>query len=108
MSGPRILAAMSGGVDSSVAAALLVERGVEAVGVTMKLLPRAETGFGCCGSPADVDHAKRVCERLGIAHYTVDMADLFESKVIRPFVEAYLGGRTPNPCVECNRSVKFG
>jgi tRNA-specific 2-thiouridylase len=108
MTKPRILAAMSGGVDSSVAAALLVESGAEAVGVTMKLLARAETGFGCCGSPADVDDAKRVCEKLGIAHYVVDMAELFESKVIRPYVEAYLGGRTPNPCVECNRSVKFG
>ena len=72
---------MSGGVDSSVAAALLVERGVEAVGVTMKLLPRAETGFGCCGSPADVDDARRVCEKLGISHYVVDMAELFESKL---------------------------
>ena len=99
---------MSGGVDSSVAAALLVESGVEAIGVTMKLLSRAETGFGCCGSPTDVDDAKRVCERLGIAHYVADMAQLFESRVIRPYVEAYLGGRTPNPCVECNRSVKFG
>jgi tRNA-specific 2-thiouridylase len=104
----RVLAAMSGGVDSSVAAALLVESGVEAIGVTMKLLPRADTGFGCCGSPADVDDAKRVCEKLGIPHYTADMAELFESKVIRPYVEAYLGGLTPNPCVECNRSVKFG
>jgi tRNA-specific 2-thiouridylase len=99
---------MSGGVDSSVAAALLVASGVETIGVTMKLLPRAETGFGCCGSPADVDDAKRVCETLGIPHYTADMAEMFESKVIRPYVEAYLGGLTPNPCVECNRSVKFG
>jgi tRNA-uridine 2-sulfurtransferase len=99
---------MSGGVDSSVAAALLVESGVETIGVTMKLLSRAETGFGCCGSPADVDDAKRVCEKLGIAHYVADMAELFESKVIKPYVDAYLGGLTPNPCVECNRSVKFG
>jgi tRNA-specific 2-thiouridylase len=104
----RILAAMSGGVDSSVAAALLVESGVETVGVTMKLLARADTGFGCCGSPADVDDAKRVCEKLGIPHYTADMAEMFESKVIKPYVDAYLGGLTPNPCVECNRSVKFG
>jgi len=103
-----VLAAMSGGVDSSVAAALLVASGVETVGVTMKLLPRADSGFGCCGSPADVDDAKRVCEKIGIPHYTADMAELFESKVIRPYVEAYLAGRTPNPCVECNRSVKFG
>jgi tRNA-specific 2-thiouridylase len=108
MSRTRILAAMSGGVDSSVAAALAHERGDEVVGVTMKLLSRAETGFGCCGSPADVDDARRVCEKIGIAHYVVDMAELFESKVIRPFVESYLAGRTPNPCVECNRSVKFG
>jgi tRNA-specific 2-thiouridylase len=108
MSRTRVLAAMSGGVDSSVAAALLAERGDEVVGVTMKLLPRGETGFGCCGSPADVDDARRVCETLGVAHYVVDMAELFESKVIRPFVADYLGGRTPNPCVECNRSLKFG
>ncbi|MEK7384743.1 MAG: tRNA 2-thiouridine(34) synthase MnmA, partial [Elusimicrobiota bacterium] len=104
----RVLAAMSGGVDSSVAAALLVERGFEVVGVTMKLLPRAETGFGCCGSAVDVEDAKRVCDRLAIPHYTADMSDLFESKVIRPYVEAWLSARTPNPCVECNRVVKFG
>lgn len=104
----RVLVAMSGGVDSSVAAALVKESGAEAVGVTMKLLGRPETGFGCCGSPADVDDAKRVCERLGIVHYTVDMAKLFEDEVIRPFIAAYAAGRTPNPCVECNRKVKFG
>jgi tRNA-specific 2-thiouridylase len=104
----RVLVAMSGGVDSSVAAALVHERGDEAVGVTMKLLARAETGFGCCGSPADVDDAKRVAERIGIAHYVSDMAEIFASKVIRPYLDAYLGGTTPNPCVECNRSLKFG
>jgi len=104
----RVLVAMSGGVDSSVAAAMVHERGDEAVGVTMKLLARAETGFGCCGSPADVDDAKRVAERIGIAHYVSDMAEIFASKVIRPYLDAYLGGTTPNPCVECNRSLKFG
>ena len=108
MSRRRVLVAMSGGVDSSVAAALVHERGDEAVGVTMKLLARAETGFGCCGSPADVDDAKRVAERIGIAHYVSDMAEIFASKVIRPYLDAYLGGTTPNPCVECNRSLKFG
>lgn len=104
----RVLVAMSGGVDSSVAAALVKAGGAEAVGVTMKLLGRPETGFGCCGSPADVDDAKRVSEKLGISHYTVDMAQLFEDEVIRPFIQAYASGRTPNPCVECNRKVKFG
>ncbi len=104
----RVLVAMSGGVDSSVAAALVVERGDEAVGVTMKILARTETGFGCCGSPADVDDAKRVAEKLGMSHYVSDMAEIFESKVIRPYLDAYLGGSTPNPCVECNRSLKFG
>jgi len=104
----RILVAMSGGVDSSVAAALVSERGDEAVGVTMKLLARADTGFGCCGSPADVDDAKRVAESLGISHYVSDMAEIFASKVIRPYIDAYLSGTTPNPCVECNRSLKFG
>ena len=99
---------MSGGVDSSVAAALVRESGDEAVGVTMKLLAKADTGFGCCGSPADVDDAKRVAERLGISHYVSDMAEIFASKVIRPYLDAYLGGTTPNPCVECNRSLKFG
>lgn len=104
----RVLVAMSGGVDSSVAAAFVHERGDEAVGVTMKLLARGETGFGCCGSPADADDAKRVAERIGIAHYVSDMAGIFASKVIRPYLDAYLGGTTPNPCVECNRTLKFG
>jgi tRNA-uridine 2-sulfurtransferase len=92
----RVLVAMSGGQRGVHAAARVQRAGHEAVGVTMKLLGRAETGFGCCGSPADVDDAKRVCERLGIPHYTVDMARLFEDAVIRPFIESYLAGRTPN------------
>lgn len=108
MSRRRVLVAMSGGVDSSVAAALVRERGDEAVGVTMKILARTETGFGCCGSPADIDDARRVAERLGFSHYVSDMAEIFASKVIRPYLDAYLGGTTPNPCVECNRSLKFG
>lgn len=105
---PRVLVAMSGGVDSSVAAALTARVGHEAIGVTIKLLPKLDTGFGCCGSPVDVEDARRVCESLGIRHYVVDMADLFQERVIDPFVQGYLSGRTPNPCVECNRSVKFG
>lgn len=108
MEKPLAIAAMSGGVDSSVAAALALERGFRVAGVTLKLLERGESGFGCCGSPQDLADARRVCERLGIPHYVVDMSALFEDKVIRPFVEAYLSARTPNPCVECNRSVKIG
>ncbi|HVA65736.1 MAG TPA: tRNA 2-thiouridine(34) synthase MnmA [Elusimicrobiota bacterium] len=108
MSEKTALVAMSGGVDSSVAAALMAEAGWRTVGVTLKIMPGTPSGFGCCGSPADIDDAKRVCESLGLAHYTLNMADLFEDKVIKPFVEAYLNQRTPNPCVECNKSVKFG
>src|SRR5437879_4436462 len=104
----RVFVAMSGGVDSSVAAALTARAGHEAIGVTIKLLPKLETGFGCCGSPKDVEDARRVCETLGLRHYVVDMAALFEERVIEPFIETYLSGRTPNPCVECTRSVKFG
>ncbi|MBI5200813.1 MAG: tRNA 2-thiouridine(34) synthase MnmA [Elusimicrobia bacterium] len=99
---------MSGGVDSSVAAAILSEQGHEVIGVTMRLLPKLETGFGCCGSPRDVDDAKSVCMKIGIPHYVLDMAKLFDRSVIGPFVDDYAKGRTPNPCVECNRSVKFG
>ncbi|TBR22838.1 tRNA 2-thiouridine(34) synthase MnmA [bacterium] len=99
---------MSGGVDSSVAAALVAETGAEAVGVTLKLLSSAPTGYGCCGSPEDLSDAKRVCETLGISHYVVDMAEVFERDVVDLFVREYAALRTPNPCVECNRSVKFG
>lgn len=99
---------MSGGVDSSLAAALMAEQGWEAIGVTLKLMPREDTGFGCCGSPADISDAKRVCEALGIAHYTLNLSDIFEDKVIKPFIDSYLNAQTPNPCVECNRSLKFG
>lgn len=108
MSRRLAVVAMSGGVDSSVAAALMAERGFEVAGVTMKLLPRLETGFGCCGSPADIDDARRVADLLGIRHYVVDLSALFENSVIASFVRDYASARTPNPCVECNRSVKFG
>ena len=104
----RVVVAMSGGVDSSVAAALVAASGAEAFGVTLKLLPGSPTGFGCCGSPEDMADAKRVCATLGIPHYVVDLAEVFERDVIAPFVREYAAARTPNPCVECNRSVKFG
>ena len=100
----KAIVAMSGGVDSSLAAALMAEQGWQAVGVTLKLMPREDTGFGCCGSPADISDAKRVCEALGIAHYTLNLSDIFEDKVIKPFIDAYLNAQTPNPCVECTEA----
>lgn len=101
----RVLVAMSGGVDSSVAAALLRDKGHDVVGVTMKLWG-GESDTGCC-SVADVDDARRVADRLGIDHYTFGFADDFEANVVGPYVAAHAAGRTPNPCIECNRHLKF-
>jgi tRNA-specific 2-thiouridylase len=101
----RVLVAMSGGVDSSVAAALLRDEGPDVVGVTMKLWG-GESDTGCC-SVADVDDARRVADRLGIDHYTFGFADDFEADVVEPYVAAHAAGRTPNPCIECNRHLKF-
>jgi tRNA-uridine 2-sulfurtransferase len=97
---------MSGGVDSSVAAALLAEQGHDVVGVTLKLWGGASDS-GCC-SVADVDDARRVAEQLGLDHHTFDLVSEFEEKVVSPYVDAHADGRTPNPCVECNRHIKFG
>ncbi len=99
----RVVVAMSGGVDSSVAAALLVERGCEVIGITMQL---AGAGSRCC-SLADADDARRVAETLGIRFYVAAYGDLFRSEVMEPFADAYLSGRTPIPCVACNRRFKF-
>jgi len=105
----RVAVAMSGGVDSSVAAALLVEKGYRVFGVTMKLWCYAETqarAKSCC-SLAAIDDAKSVATKLGIPHYVIDFEECFESQVIRPFCLDYSQGRTPNPCVLCNTRVKF-
>jgi tRNA-specific 2-thiouridylase len=100
----RILVALSGGVDSSVAAALLVEQGFEVIGVTLRLVGGASR---CC-SLEDAEDARRVAARLGIRFYVADYAEAFRREVIEPFADAYLAGRTPVPCVACNRRFKFG
>ena len=102
----KVLVAMSGGVDSSVAAAILLEQGYEVEGAIMRLWTDESAG-SCCSSSA-VDDARAVAERLGIKFHVFECEDCFEQNVIQPFVNEYLNGRTPNPCVICNRTVKFG
>jgi len=103
-----VMIAMSGGVDSSVAAAVLKEQGYNVVGVTMLLWPEDVPGAeeGCCGSVHLAD-ARAVCRELGIRHYTLDLQKEFMSDVVQPFVETYMQGRTPNPCILCNEHLKF-
>jgi tRNA-specific 2-thiouridylase len=101
---------MSGGVDSSATAALLLEQGYDVVGITLKLWPqdcvnRAEDK--CCG-PQAVTDARAVCHKLGVPYYLIDEAAEFQSKVIQYFADEYKAGRTPNPCVMCNQNLKFG
>jgi len=107
--GDRVLVAMSGGVDSSVAAALLVEEGFEVVGVTMKTFCYSGTGDHgktCCGLDGITD-ARQVAHRLGIPHFVFDVEEDFNRDVIDDFVAEYAEGRTPNPCVRCNSNTKF-
>jgi tRNA-specific 2-thiouridylase len=100
-----VLVAMSGGVDSSVAAARLLDAGLEVVGVTLKLWG-GESDSGCC-SVADVEDARRVARKLGIEHHVFNFGDDFERHVVEPYVADHAAGRTPNPCIECNRHLKF-
>lgn len=105
--GRKVLTAMSGGVDSSVAAHLLVEAGYAVTGVTMRLGISREIDGDGYGRDA-VDDARMVCDNLGIAHHVVDFRDCLQREVIDRFLREYCGGRTPNPCVDCNRRLKFG
>ena len=104
----KVLAAMSGGVDSSIAAYLLKEQGYDVVGATMCLGVKTTEGeqAKCCG-PDAINDAKKVCQKLGIPHHIMDFADDLEEKVIKRFMDAYLSGNTPNPCINCNKYLKF-
>ncbi len=104
----RVLVAMSGGVDSSVAAAKLKQEGFDVVGVTLHLWDYPDDGSvkGRCCAPEDVHDARRVADKLGFKHFAFDRRELFEKEVVTPFVESYLKGETPSPCVRCNRGVK--
>lgn len=106
----KVIVAMSGGVDSAVACALLAREGHQVMGVTLHLADLSRVGLGvsrCC-SLDDVATARAVCELLGVPHYVVNMEDTFQREVLGLFVEGYLSGQTPSPCVRCNSRVKFG
>ena len=109
----RVLAAMSGGVDSSVMAALLQEQGYEVIGATMRLWEEGDdetafkkTGRTCCAL-SDVNDAKWVADILGIPHYTLNLKERFRTDVVQNFIDEYAAGRTPNPCINCNFNLKF-
>lgn len=106
----RVVAAMSGGVDSSVAAALLVEQGYEVIGLMMRLWGEPEADGGvhnrCC-SPDSMAQARRVAEQLDIPFYAIDTQQTFKSKIVDFFIDGYVSGVTPNPCVECNREIRW-
>ncbi len=107
--GTRVVVAMSGGVDSSVTAALLTELGYDVVGITLQLYDfgAATARPGACCAGQDIRDAKAVADRLGIPHYVLDYEDRFRSEVMEDFADSYLAGETPIPCVRCNQTVKF-
>ena len=104
----KVLVGMSGGVDSSVAAALLMDSGYTVSGVTLRLVseePQDPTARVCC-SLSEVESARSVCDRLGLRHYVFNFTEPFEQCVVEKFVQSYLNGQTPNPCIDCNRYIK--
>ena len=103
MNSNRILVGMSGGVDSSVAALLLKNGGFDIAGVTLSLYNGEK-----CGSSKDIEDAAAVCKKLGLEHFVFDFKDKFEAAVINKFISEYQRGNTPNPCIECNKHIKFG
>jgi len=108
MQNKKVLLGMSGGVDSSVAAILLKEQGYEVIGATMQLWQdkKRELDSGCCSVSA-VEDAKKVCDVLEIPHYTLDFKNEFKECVIKDFIDCYKNAKTPNPCIECNKHLKF-
>ena len=104
----RVVVAMSGGVDSSLAAAIVKSQGYQVIGVTMQIWPwdKQESSGGCCGLGA-IEDAKRVAHRLGIPHYVMNFRSIFAQRVIADFCHEYSLGRTPNPCIRCNQYIKF-
>lgn len=110
--GYKVLVGMSGGVDSSAAAALLIDAGYDVYGATMRLFSNEDVGINdntrtCC-SLADVEDARAVCYKLGMEHYVFNFPEQFKKDVISRFVKSYENAETPNPCIECNRYIKFG
>ena len=106
---PRVVVAMSGGVDSSVAAALLVEHGYDVIGMMMRLWSEdcGEGGSNRCCTPAQMADARRIAGQLGIPFYVIDTQDVFRQTVVQFFIDRYAAGETPNPCLECNRHIRF-
>ena len=103
----KVTVAMSGGIDSAVAALLTIQQGYEVTGATMQLCKKILSD-GTDATVTDIEDAKNICDILGIAHRVYEMSELFDNTVVKDFVDTYLNGGTPNPCIVCNKHLKFG